>query len=160
MRGACPPRGEVHEKSLSRCGSTSGARRCWNETSACTSWPSNAGGVGRVGLLDDAGQVVIEPVNYRVLDRDVIIQVGPGSMLDAARRQAILAFETDGLDPSAGQAWSVLVRGLATEVEDQGRAALAQPTDARPLVPEPGTSFVRIRSGVLTGRRFPLRAPN
>lgn len=119
----------------------------------------HAGGVGRVGLLDEAGQVVIEPFNYRVLDGDVLIQVGTGSVLAAARRRTVIAFETDGVELEAGQAWSVLVRGLATVLEDEAAAALAGTIGPQPLVPEPGGSFVRIRGGVLTGRRFPLRFP-
>jgi nitroimidazol reductase NimA-like FMN-containing flavoprotein (pyridoxamine 5'-phosphate oxidase superfamily) len=117
-----------------------------------------AGGVGRLGLVVD-GAVVIEPVNYRLLDgeeQDVLIQVGPGSILDAARREEVVAFEVDELDPDAGHAWSVLVRGVATVVAP-AVAAHARPPDARPLVPEPGLSFVRIRTGVVTGRRFTLR---
>lgn len=117
-----------------------------------------AGGVGRIGLVVDEGSVTIEPVNYRVLDGedfDVLIQVGPGSILDAACREEVVAFEVDELDREAGHAWSVLVRGVAT-VEDATVAARARPVDAHPLVPEPGLSFVRIRSGIVTGRRFRL----
>ena len=116
-----------------------------------------AGGVGRVGLLDDAGQVVIEPFNYRVLDRDLLIQVGPGSILDAAGHEAILAFEIDEVDAGRAQAWSVLVRGVATVLDDEARVRPARPAGALPVVAEPGTSFVLIRSGVLTGRRSSLR---
>lgn len=117
----------------------------------------HAGGVGRVGLVNEAGQVVIEPVIYRVLDGDVLIQVGPGSILHAARQPSAVAFETDELDRSAGRAWSVLVRGLATVV-DGARPAVARPAVARPLVPEPGDVLVRIRTESLSGRRFPLPA--
>jgi nitroimidazol reductase NimA-like FMN-containing flavoprotein (pyridoxamine 5'-phosphate oxidase superfamily) len=115
-----------------------------------------AGGVGRFGLLD-SGQVVVEPVNYRMLDQDVVVQVGPGSMLEAARSEAIVAFETDELSVAEGQAWSVLVQGLATVVSDVGSA---RPAGGAPLVPEPGLSFVRIRTEHLSGRRFTLRPPN
>lgn len=117
-----------------------------------------AGGVGRVGLLVD-GEVVIVPVNYRLLDGeeiDVLVQVGAGSILEAARREEVLAFEVDEVDRQAGHAWSVLVRGVASLV-DADAAATAHPVGSGPLVPEPGLSFVRIRSGVVSGRRFALR---
>lgn len=117
-----------------------------------------AGGVGRVGLVVD-GAVVIEPVNYRVLDGedlDVLIQVGPGSMLEAARREEIVAFEVDDVDRESGHAWSVLVRGVASVVEPSV-AATARPVEGRPMVPEPGLSFVRIRTGLVSGRRFAQR---
>jgi nitroimidazol reductase NimA-like FMN-containing flavoprotein (pyridoxamine 5'-phosphate oxidase superfamily) len=116
-----------------------------------------AGGVGRVGLVEPEG-VLILPVNYRMLDEDIVIQVGEGSMLDAARRQAILGFEVDEVGETEGRAWSVFVRGLATVLDphDRPAAALALPVERGPLVTEPGMAFVRIRTGVLTGRRFAL----
>jgi CBS domain-containing protein len=117
-----------------------------------------AGGVGRVGLVDTADQVVIEPVNYRMLDQDVLVQVGAGSMLDAAINEGIVSFEIDQLSTAAGQAWSVLVHGLATVLHDSTHEGSARPSGGAPLVPEPGHSLVRIRTEVLSGRRFPLRA--
>lgn len=114
-----------------------------------------AGGVGRVGLVDSGG-VVIEPVNYRMLDHDIMLQVGVGSMLDAARREAIVAFEIDDVDTVAGKAWSVFVRGLATVLAENAEPEGARPAEGQPLVREPGSSFVRIRTDVLTGRRFSL----
>jgi nitroimidazol reductase NimA-like FMN-containing flavoprotein (pyridoxamine 5'-phosphate oxidase superfamily) len=116
-----------------------------------------AGGVGRVGLVESEG-VLILPVNYRMLDEDIVIQVGEGSMLDAARRQAIVGFEVDEVGETEGRAWSVFVRGLATVLDPQDRpsAVRARPVERGPLVPEPGMAFVRIRTGVLTGRRFAL----
>lgn len=114
-----------------------------------------AGGIGRVGLVDSQG-VVIQPVNYRMLDHDIMIQVGVGSMLDAARNEAIVAFEIDEVDTAAGKAWSVFVRGLATVLDEHDVSEGARPLGGQPLVPEPGSSFVRIRTDVLTGRRFSL----
>lgn len=115
-----------------------------------------AGGLGRLGLVDE-GHVVIQPVNYRMLDRDVLIQIGPGSMLEAAHQQTIVSFETDHVGAPGCTAWSVLVQGLASVVEGAAGTEGARPTHAPPLVVEPGTSLVRIRTGVLSGRRFPLR---
>jgi nitroimidazol reductase NimA-like FMN-containing flavoprotein (pyridoxamine 5'-phosphate oxidase superfamily) len=116
-----------------------------------------AGGVGRLGLVDAAGNVVIHPLNYRMLDDDVLVQIGPGSMLDAALAGTIVSFEIDQVSLAEGCAWSVLVHGLATVVADSARAGPVRPVGGAPLVPEPGASLVRIRTGVLSGRRFPLR---
>jgi uncharacterized protein len=114
----------------------------------------HAGGVGRIGLVD-SGHAVIEPMIYRMLDHDVVVQVGPGSMLDAAEHQSIVSFEIDNVEPP--EAWSVLVRGPARRVADDAVTDHARPATARPLVPEPGSSFVVIRTDVVSGRRFPLR---
>ena len=116
-----------------------------------------AGGVGRVGLVEPEGVLVL-PVNYRMLDQDIVIQVGEGSLLDAAREQSIVGFEVDDVDVAEGRAWSVFVRGLATVLDPKERPSkvVARPVGRGPLVPEPGLAFVRIRTGVLTGRRFAL----
>jgi len=115
-----------------------------------------AGGIGRIGFLDSEG-VVIQPVNYRMLDHDVMVQVGGGSILDAARRQTIVGFEIDEVDTAGGHAWSVFVRGLATALDEHARPQDARPHNGEPLIPESGASLVRIRTEILSGRRFPLR---
>jgi hypothetical protein len=119
-----------------------------------------AGGIGRVGFVVD-GHLMIEPVNYRLLDTgntpDVLVQIGPGSFLDAAGRRAVVAFEVDEVDVADGEAWSVLVRGPASVMDEAAGPPHTWPTDAPPLIPEPGRSLVRIRADSLTGRRFPLR---
>jgi uncharacterized protein len=117
-----------------------------------------AGGVGRFGLVDAVGNVVIHPVNYGMLDGDVLIQVGPGSMLDAASQATIVSFEIDQMSRADGGAWSVLVHGLATVVTAGSRSGPALPDTHPPLVPEPGCAAVRIRTGILSGRRFLLRS--
>jgi uncharacterized protein len=114
-----------------------------------------AGGIGRIGLIL-GGQVAIFPVNYQIMDQDVLILVGVGAILDAALSETIVGFQVDDISAAAGVAWSVLVQGLATVVTE----ALVRATKAVPVVPfvpEPGTRHVRVRTGVLTGRRFQLR---
>ena len=114
-----------------------------------------AGGIGRVGLTVQ-GQVAIVPVNYQIMNQDVIILVGVGDIFDAAKRETIVGFEVDDVSADDGLAWSVLVQGLATVAsEAQVRASTA--VSVAPLIPEAGSSFVRIRTGVLSGRRFHLR---
>jgi len=110
----------------------------------------NAGGVGRVALAHD-GRVVIEPVNYRVLDDDIVLQVGPGMMLDAVDQGAVLTFEVDSVAPPT--AWSVSARGPARRISPD-LAAKALPARGAPLVRDPGATFARIRTDVVSGRRF------
>jgi uncharacterized protein len=116
----------------------------------------HAGGVGRLGFVS-ASNVVVLPVNYRMLDGDLVIQVGAGSMLDAAVQKEVVTFEVDAVSVDDSSAWSVLVHGLARVVDEDRQAAAAQPRGDLPFVPEPGSSFVRIRTGVMSGRRFPIR---
>lgn len=110
----------------------------------------HAGGVGRIGLIE-SGRVIIEPVNYRMLDDEILLQIGPGWKLEVTDPPSIVSFEVDDVGMPA--AWSVLVRGLARPI-DEGVAARGRPRGARPWVPEPGSSFVAIRPDVVSGRRF------
>ena len=77
-------------------------------------------------------------------------------MLDAAAQETIVSFEIDQLSRGDGDAWSVLVHGLATVLPDGFGSVSARPGASPPLVPEPGCSMVRIRTGILSGRRFAL----
>jgi uncharacterized protein len=113
----------------------------------------NAGGVGRLGLVS-AGQLVIVPVNYEMLGSEVLVRVGPGDILDAAKAGAIVAFEIDQI--TATDAWSVLVQGLATTVPAEVTDELSATRLPVPLVPEPGHAFVQLRTDVLSGRRFAI----
>jgi CBS domain-containing protein len=115
-----------------------------------------AGGVGRLGYVSD-GQPVVIPVNYRMLDGDVLVRIGPGTTAAVLASGVIVAFEVDEVDPGRGTAWSVLVQGLATVLEDPADLARAEGAGVAPFVAQPGSTYVRVRTGVLSGRRFPLR---
>jgi uncharacterized protein len=114
---------------------------------------AKAGSVGRLGVSTQRAPV-IQPVNFAYHHRRIVLRLGPGLMADAARG-ALVAFEVDHLDEKAGVAWSVLVRGLATPLEESERlgAAYVAPT---PLVPTPGDLVLVVRLDVVTGRRFQL----
>jgi len=109
----------------------------------------HAGMVGRIGVVVD-GRPLIMPVNYRMLGEDVLVEIGPGTMLEAVDRGSVLAFEADSALPP--EAWSVYVRGPARRA-DRAQVQRASPGGAA-LVPEPGGVPVVIRSDVVSGRRF------
>lgn len=98
---------------------------------------------------------MIVPVNYRMLDHDVVVQVGGGTILDAAERHEVLSFEVDSV--RSPEAWSVLARGPARVVLPDVAEAHARPATGRPYVPEAGGFFVAVRTDVLSGRRFAVR---
>ncbi|MGO8869836.1 MAG: pyridoxamine 5'-phosphate oxidase family protein [Acidimicrobiales bacterium] len=108
--------------------------------------------VGRIGVPTDRAPVVV-PVNFGVRDNQVYVRVGEGFFAHAAAGQ-LVAFEIDHVNPSEGEAWSVLVRGLARLIDAPDDEDLA--LVARPLVPKPGDRLLEIRPDVLTGRRFEL----
>lgn len=46
---------------------------------------------------------------------------------------------------------------VGDRVDEDARPEDALPLEGMPLIPEPGLSFVGIRTSTLTSRRFPLR---
>ena len=106
--------------------------------------------LGRVGVKL-AEDLVILPVYYAVLDRDIVFRTDPGTKLAAAVLGDRVAFEVDNAVP----AWSVLFSGHAHEIRDIGEQASARerlgndwPAGARRLL-------VRIAVDRASGRRLP-----
>lgn len=110
--------------------------------------------VGRVGVSVDALPVIL-PVNFAVAGREVLFRTIPGTKLKAAMARVVVAFEADRYDLSSGEAWSVLVQGVAEEISDPERIG-----EADRLVPrswafgEGADHLVRIPITVVSGRRL------
>ncbi|MEU5560860.1 helix-turn-helix domain-containing protein [Streptomyces globisporus] len=77
-------------------------------------------GVGRVALTLEDGPVVL-PVNYQVLDGEVMFNTGSASPLAAAADTEI-AFEADHIDDAFSRGWSVLIVGTVRSVADEEAA--------------------------------------
>ncbi len=108
---------------------------------------------GRLGISTQRAPI-IQPVNFAYHQSQIVVRLGSGHMADIISG-ALVAFEVDHVDQKTHTAWSVLVRGLATPLEESGGRAAAKfaPT---PLVPVPGDAVFVVRLDVVTGRRFPL----
>jgi nitroimidazol reductase NimA-like FMN-containing flavoprotein (pyridoxamine 5'-phosphate oxidase superfamily) len=108
--------------------------------------------IGRVGVSIGALPVIL-PVNFAVVDGDIIVRTTAGTTLDAAAINLVVAFEVDGFDPVERRGWSVMVQGVAEEVTDPGEL---QRLRREQLVPWTGDEghFVRIATQVLSGRRL------
>ena len=65
-----------------------------------------------------------------------------------------MAFEIDGYDPDAGEAWSVVVKGYAIEIEQLHQYFDAMDLPLFPWHAGPKHRFVRIEPVEITGRRF------
>lgn len=116
---------------------------------------ASGGGVGRLAL-SRPGAPVVQPVNFVFRDGLLLVQLGDGFMLDHATG-SLVALEVDALDPAAGSAWSVLVRGFARLLEEHEVDALGD-DGPHPMAPVPGHRLVAVRPDVVTGRRFPWTA--
>jgi hypothetical protein len=73
--------------------------------------------LGRVGLSSGALPMVL-PVNFRLVGDRIVFRTSAGTKLDAATRNAVVAFEVDDIDPIYHSGWSVVVTGVARDVTD------------------------------------------
>jgi len=110
-------------------------------------------GIGRVAVSIGAVPAVF-PVNYSVLDGDVVFRTGTGTKLDAAVRKAVVAFQVDDVDPVYHEGWSVLVVGVADELRDPDVLARAEHLPLLAWAPGPHEHMVAIHPEFITGRRI------
>ena len=107
--------------------------------------------VGRLAVAI-ANHPDIFPVNYVVDHASVVFRTAEGTKLAAAVLGESVAFETDG--ESDGQAWSVVVKGRAVEIEQMYELFDALDLPLYPWHAAPKHRFVRILPELVTGRRF------
>ena len=63
-----------------------------------------------------------------------------------------MAFEVDGIDTSAETGWSVLVRGVASEVTDEHERARLARLPLHPWAPGERDRWLRVVPTTVTGR--------
>jgi uncharacterized protein len=71
--------------------------------------------VGRLGLTVRGLPWVI-PVRFVFDGARILVDVGKDAAMANAARDAVVAFETDDVDPVSHQRWSVMATGIAREV--------------------------------------------
>jgi nitroimidazol reductase NimA-like FMN-containing flavoprotein (pyridoxamine 5'-phosphate oxidase superfamily) len=108
--------------------------------------------VGRLAVVVD-GAPDIFPVNHIVDAGSLVFRTGEGTKLWGALGQ-LVAFEVDGLDAGSAVAWSVVVRGRATEVKQLHDVVQALELPLYPWQGGDKPRFVRIEPDAVTGRRF------
>ncbi len=96
----------------------------------------------------------IFPINDVVDRGTVVFRTAEGTKLAAALFGRSVAFESDGYDPDAGDAWSVVVKGYAVEIEQLQQFFDALDLPLFPWHAGPKHRFVRIEPVAITGRRF------
>jgi nitroimidazol reductase NimA-like FMN-containing flavoprotein (pyridoxamine 5'-phosphate oxidase superfamily) len=96
----------------------------------------------------------IFPINY-VTDRGtVVFRTAEGTKLAAAVLGRAVAFEIDGYDAERGNAWSVVIKGRATEIERMQDVFDALDLPLFPWHAAPKHRFVRVEPVDISGRRF------
>jgi nitroimidazol reductase NimA-like FMN-containing flavoprotein (pyridoxamine 5'-phosphate oxidase superfamily) len=109
--------------------------------------------VGRIAFVS-AGDPVILPVNHEMDGESIVFRTANGTKLLAADSEQPVAFEVDGFDADRRAGWSVMVRGVATTVEDQEEVKRLNLLGVWPwadLIER--THWVRVRTYSMTGRQ-------
>jgi uncharacterized protein len=111
--------------------------------------------VGRLAICRDAAPDIF-PINYVVANGTIVFRTSAGQKHIAARSRGLVALEADGVDPEAGTAWSVVVKGRASDITLQPELEFVRTLPLRPMQAGDKPIFVRIEPDVVTGRSFPL----
>jgi uncharacterized protein len=109
--------------------------------------------VGRLAVAIQ-NQPDIFPINYVVDHGSIVFRTAEGTKLAAAVLGRAVAFEIDGYEPKTGEAWSVVVKGVATELERMHELFDALDLPLFPWHDWPKPRFVRVTPIEVTGRQF------
>jgi nitroimidazol reductase NimA-like FMN-containing flavoprotein (pyridoxamine 5'-phosphate oxidase superfamily) len=109
---------------------------------------------GRLAVTSGALPVIL-PVNF-LLDGDrILVRTGSGTKLDAAMRDAVVAFEVDNTEPFSHAGWSVCVTGVAREVRDEAELRRISGLPLPHWAPNGVGHVMAISMDLLSGRRIP-----
>jgi nitroimidazol reductase NimA-like FMN-containing flavoprotein (pyridoxamine 5'-phosphate oxidase superfamily) len=109
--------------------------------------------VGRLAVCADAAPDIF-PINFVVDHGTIVFRTADGSKLSAAVATPSVAFEVDGYDPGADEAWSVVIKGRAQEIKQLHERVESMDLPLFPWHAAPKGHFVRIEPGAISGRRF------
>jgi nitroimidazol reductase NimA-like FMN-containing flavoprotein (pyridoxamine 5'-phosphate oxidase superfamily) len=107
--------------------------------------------VGRIGYVTD-GIAIILPVNFTVLDGDIVFCTAKGSTLKWLSLRGRLSFRADESKWGDREGWSVLIHGVAREVTDPSELEMLRQGTLRSWLRSPAEHWVRIRIETISGR--------
>jgi nitroimidazol reductase NimA-like FMN-containing flavoprotein (pyridoxamine 5'-phosphate oxidase superfamily) len=111
----------------------------------------SAGGLGRIAVNVGALPAIL-PVQFALDDEQVMFSVGADTVLHRATRDAVVAFESDGVEPDGRRQWSVTVTGIARHLAEDdysGRSRVVAPSWAHLESP----TMIAISMEYMSGRR-------
>ena len=111
------------------------------------------GGVGRIVFCQSRGPVAL-PVNFRILDGDVVFRTAPIEELTSRLQLENVSFEVDHVDEALAEGWSVLISGRGHVIVDPPELQRAQAAGVAPWAGGDRDVYVRIVPGEVTGRRI------
>lgn len=121
--------------------------------SACIALLENTP-IGRVVFVDDSGQPLALPVNFRWHEESVVFRTLDGQKLQAALMNKRVSFEVDQWDPVARTGSSVIVKGKAAAIDQWAEREQLEQIGLTPWSEEKWrTTWVRVTPVEITGRR-------
>lgn len=109
---------------------------------------------GRVGFTA-WGETFIFPVSYVFWTGQVVFRTSVDGVLARLRNRTQVAFEIDEVDPVAGSAWDVLVRGPSAEVTNRWQTGeIWSNPELVPWMPDLRPLIIAIEPASITGRRL------
>ena len=107
--------------------------------------------IGRLAFGVRGEAPIVVPVNFAVHDGDIYFRSDDGTKLDRLREQPV-SLQVDRFDQYRRIGWSVLVRGVAHEID----AAELPDLEVDPWAPGTKAHWVRIVPSAISGRRLEL----
>lgn len=112
------------------------------------------GGVGRFVFTSERGPVAL-PVNFRLLDGDVVFRTSTHGVLTAAvSADGRVGFEVDRIDDAMSEGWSVVISGCARLVDDPDELAHIAELGIEPWPGGRREAVIRIETETISGRRI------
>jgi nitroimidazol reductase NimA-like FMN-containing flavoprotein (pyridoxamine 5'-phosphate oxidase superfamily) len=111
-----------------------------------------AGGIGRLVFIADRRPVAL-PVNYRMLEGDVVFRTAEGTSLTGVSDAEPVSFEIDRVDEAMSEGWSVLVTGRLRRVSPDELRQLEK-LGVEPWAGGQRSVYLRLEPREVTGRRI------
>jgi len=111
------------------------------------------GGVGRLVYADEQGPVAV-PVNFGVLDRDILFRTNSDAIVHVVGSAQEVSFEVDHLDEALSEGWSVLLTGSARIIVGADEMGRARTLGIAPWAGGERPTFVRLAPRQVSGRRI------
>jgi transcriptional regulator with XRE-family HTH domain len=110
-----------------------------------------SGGVGRIAFRA-SGQLVVFPVNFRMLDGDVVFRSEDDGAVGRLAPNEPVSFEIDHLDDAMSEGWSVLATGTVHVVGEPDELRQVQALGIEPWAGGDRHTYFRLSVTALTGR--------
>ncbi len=110
-----------------------------------------AADLGRLAYVVD-GRPTIVPVQFAVVDRDLVIRSLPGTKATLAGLGVPVCLEVDEFDPDRRRGWSVVAHGTLEPIADPAVMRRAWTHDPSPWIASDRWTWLRLRIRALTSR--------